>query len=261
MMGGLADALETLLMQALPGLLGGATPPVLLSINGGEFEVDPQSAESVASEPRADDHTDQLPFDASDPAGPYLLTRPPYPGPRRVRLLTTAGDRITLRASEVVWDEVDARQFTLDLRPDRDLTEIAQVEVLYGVTAVFTKIKTIDTVNVELSASGVATAELARAEALVLAVISLHRQQIADAARETYEDGEYGATTELKGITVLKGSSPADDARLLTLRAEAEVKATRALRADEGRPIIHISTPGRPIDPDRPVDIRIDVDG
>jgi hypothetical protein len=261
MMGGLADALENLLTQALPGLLGGASPPVLLSVNGGEFDVDPQSAEAVASEPRADDQTDELPFDPADPSGPYLLTKPPYPGPRRVRLLTAAGDRIPLRENEVVWDETEARRFTLDLRPDRDLTGITHVGVLYGVTAVFTKIKTIDTVNVELTASDVATGDLARAEALVLAVISLHRQQLADAARETYEDGEYGATTELKGITVLKGTSPADDTRLLTLRAEGEVKATRALREDEGRPIVRIRTPGRPVDPSRPVDIRIDVEG
>ena len=87
------------------------------------FGVDPNSADAIASEPRPDDQLDQFPFNPAgiifDPADPgydpgalprFTLSKPPYPGPRRVRLLTGAGDRIPLRESEVVWDEVDTPQ-------------------------------------------------------------------------------------------------------------------------------------------------------
>jgi len=261
MIGNLDEALRTLLTQALPGLLGGASPPVRLTVTGGLFDVDPQSADAVASEPRPDDRTDQFPFDPATPAGPYTLTQPPYPGPRRVRLATADGDRLPLREDEVVWDALDPRRFSLALRSGRERAGVAQVQVLYGVTAVFTTVKTADTVLVQLQSSAADAGPLEQAEALVVAVIALNRQQLVDQARRTYEDGEYGATTELKGLTLLKGTSPAADTRLLTLRAEGEVKATRALREDEGRPIVRIRTPGRPIDPSRPVDIRIDVEG
>jgi hypothetical protein len=260
MTGDLAEALTTLLTQALPGLLGGDSPPVRLSVTGGLFDVDPRSADAAASEPRPDDRTDEFPFDPASPGGPYTLTQPPYPGPRRVRLVTADGDRLPLREDEVVWDGSDPRRFSLAPRPGRDLASVARVQVLYGVTAVFTTVKTADTVLVQLQAAEAGSAALEQAEALVVAVIALNRQQLVDEARRTYEEGDYGATTELKGLALLKGTSPAADTRLLTLQAEAEVKATRALRDDEGRPIVRILTPGRPVDPSRPIDIRIDVE-
>lgn len=259
MIGNLDEALRTLLTQALPGLLGGASPPVRLTITGGQFDVDPQSADAVASEPRLDDRTDQFPFDPANPAGPYTLTQPPYPGPRRIRLLTGEGDRIPLREDEVVWDETDTGRFSLAPRAGRELAGVAQVQALYGVTAVYTTVKTADTVLVRLQSSDAAALE--QAEALVVAVITLNRQQLVDEGRQTYQDGEYGATAEIKSLALLQGTSPAADTRLLTLRAEGEVKVTRALRDDEGRPIVRIRTPGRPLDPNRPVDIRIDVGG
>jgi hypothetical protein len=51
-----------------------------------------------------------------------------------------------------------------------------------------------------------------------------------------------------------------EGARLLLVRAELELKASRALREDEGMPIERILTPGRPPDPDRPIDVHIDVE-
>ena len=260
MTGDLAEALRTLLTHALPGLLGGEAPPIRLAITNGVFDVDPQSAEAVAGEPRPDDRTDAFPFDSANPAGPYTLTQPPYPGPRRVRLMTGDGDRVPLREDEVVWNELDPRRFLLAPRPGRDLTGVTQVLVLYAVTAVFATIKTSSSVLVELQSASGDAARIEQAEALVVAVITLNRQQLVDAARRTYQDGDYGAVTEVKGLTLLKGTGPAADTRLLTLRAESEVKATRALREDEGRPIVRIRTPRRPVDPARPIDIHIDVE-
>ena len=231
MTGNLDEALKTLITEALPGLLGGTPPAVELDSSSDLFEVDPESAHAAASEPRPDDRTDEFPFDPDNPAGPYTLSQPPYPGPRRVRLTTEGGDRIPLRESEVIWDEVDPRVFMLDLRPTRYLSGAIGVLVLYGVTAVYTKIKAQQTLSLGLASSD--ADQLEQAEALVLAVMALNRQRLIDESRATYEDGDYGA--------------------------EVEVKATRALREDEGLPIVRIRSPGRPLDPDRSIDIHIEV--
>ena len=86
-------------------------------------------------------------FDPEDPAYDpaalprFTLSKPPYPGPRRVRLVTGAGDRIALGEREVIWDEVDGRRFTLAPARTRDLAGVEAVQVLYGVIAVFTVVK------------------------------------------------------------------------------------------------------------------------
>jgi hypothetical protein len=91
-------------------------------------------------------------------------------------------------------------------------------------------------------------------------VIQLNRQRLADEARTSYEDGDYGAIVEVKNVGLVRGTTPEDDVRLLLLRAELELKASRALGEDEGMPIERILTPGRPLDPDRPIDVHIDVE-
>jgi len=257
MPGSLPDALETLLTTSLPGLFGGGA--VGLSVGGGLLEIDhEQSADATASEPRPDDRVDDLEFDPQDPAGPYTLTQPPYPGPRRVWLVTGADDRITLRPKEVIWDRTDARVFSLALRPQRDVSAVTGIRVLYGVTAVYTKVKAVQTLDVRLETSDAGMLE--RAESLVVAVIQLNRQRLADGARASYEDGDYSAIVEIKNVGLVRGTTPEDDVRLLLLRAELELKASRALGEDEGAPIERILTPGRPPDPDRPIDIHIDVE-
>jgi hypothetical protein len=60
---------------------------------------------------------------------------------------------------------------------------------------------------------------------------------------------------------LVRGTGPEDNTRLLLLRAELELKASRALGEDEGIPIERILTPGRPLDPARPIDVHIDVEG
>jgi len=103
-------------------------------------------------------------------------------------------------------------------------------------------------------------APLEEAEALVTSVIALNRQHLIENASETFEDGDYGAQVEIKNLKLQKGTSPAPNQRLLTLQAEIELKAMRALRDDEGKPIERIRTPGRPVHPERKVDIEIEVE-
>lgn len=259
MIGGLPEALETLLTGSLPTLFGnGNGDTVGLSVSGGSLEMGAQDADAAASEPRPEDRVDDLAFAPEDPAGPYALSQPPYPGPRRVWLVTETGGRASLRPEEVVWDQTDSRRFSLALRPQRDASAFSGVRVLYGVTAVYTKVSAAQTIDVELESSDDGLLE--RAEALVVAVIELNRQRLVDESRSGYEDGDYEAAVELKNLALVRGSRLAADGRLLTLRAELELRASRALGEDEGVPIERILTPGSPADSGRPVDIVPDVE-
>lgn len=260
MSGELDDVLQALIVEALPGLCGGASPPVQASVVSGTLELDPHEGDPAASEPRPDDQLDELSFDPAQPAGPYQLSQPPYPGPRQVRLVTADADRIPLLDGEVTWDATDPRRFTLRPRAGRDLTAVSGVEVRYGVVSVFTKVKATRTLTVSLTASTAGTTPLRQAEALVVAVIELNRERLAADAQGAYHDGDYSAAITIKRVRLVGVTAPADGQRLLTVLAEMELKASRALGADEGRPIVRISTPGRPVDPSRPVDVQIDVE-
>ena len=82
----LENAIVDLLKSALPSLFAGAdaaTASFLLDT----WDFDPLSADPVAGQPGPEDAVDELPFNPVAPAGPYALTRPPYPGPKRVYLL------------------------------------------------------------------------------------------------------------------------------------------------------------------------------
>ena len=258
MTGRLDEALRDLLADALADLFGGDAPAVATATADARFEVDPHSADGMASAPRPDDRVDDFAFDPADPPEAFTLSQPPYPGPRRVRLTTEAGDRLPLRDDEVVWDEADARVFTLAPSPRRDLTGVTGVQVLYGVTSVFTTVKAYRTFALELRSGDAAV--LAQAEALAVGVVQLNRQALLDAAGRTYAGGDYEAAVTVQSLRLVDGSAPAADVRRLTYRAEVELKVTRALREDEGAPITRIRTTGRPLDPGRPVDVHIDVD-
>jgi hypothetical protein len=256
MMGQLDEAIETLLKQALPGLLGGATPVVSLSLATELFEIDPESADATAGEPRPDDRTDLLPFN-TEPNTIYQLSQSPYPGARRIWLRRGDSDRITLRTEEVAWDRNDTQKFSLMLRPTRDLTGVTSVQVLYGVTAVFTKIKLNQQLTITLQSND--SNRLEQAEALTVGVITLNRQTLIDNATAQYRDTDYGAAIEIKSFHLLQGDRPSANTRKFLLTAQVELKATRTLRSDEGNPIERILSPGVILSGDRTIGIQIDV--
>src|SRR5262245_49952651 len=123
---GIDNALRSLLVGALPGLFGGTSPAVRLALAGDVLTIDPQSMDAAAGAPTPDDLRDQFTFNSGLDTR-YTLTQPPYPGPRRVRLTTDAGDALALRDDEVAWDIADARVFQLRPRSTRDLTGMTGV--------------------------------------------------------------------------------------------------------------------------------------
>ncbi len=258
MIGSLDTAITNMLRAALPGLLGGVAPAVALSVSSAEFTLDPQSAESAISDARPDDRLDSFAFNPAAPPASFSLTQPPYPGPRRVRLVTSQGDRINLQSGEVIWNPNDERLFSLSLRPIHDLALVNGVQVLYSITAVFTTLKVNQTFTIQLQ-SGDAAA-LAQAEALALGVLELNRQDLLDQSLLSVSEGDYSASVRVKSFKFERGASPNGTTRLFNFQAEVELKARRALEAGEGTPIQHIRTPGRPLDPNRPVDVNIEID-
>jgi hypothetical protein len=258
MVGRLDESLRQLLIDSLPTLFGGATPPVQMTTVDELFVVDPQSAEAEAGNPRVDDQADQLPFDPAAPAGPYTLTKPPLPGPRRYRLTSALGDRVPLTDSEVLLSPDDSRVFRLQPRPDRELGGFNGLQVLYGVAAVFVRLKGTLTFKAQLQSSD--AARLEQAEALAVAAVALNRRALVERSPQSFSDADYSATVWLDSLVLDRTTAPSASIRLLHYTGGVMVKVTRALGADEGRPIVRIRTPGEPIDPDRPVAIRIGVD-
>jgi hypothetical protein len=258
MLGRLDESLRQLLIDSLPTLFGGAAPAVQVTTVDELFVVDPQSAEAEAGDPRVDDQIDQLPFDPAAPAGPYTLTKPPLPGPRRYRLTSALGDRVPLTDGEVLPSPEDSRVFRLQPRPDRELGGFNGLQVLYGVTAVFVRLKGQLTFKAQLQSSD--PVRLEQAEALAVAAVALNRRALVERSPQSFSDADYSATVSLDSLVLDRTTAPSASIRLLHYAGEVVVKATRALGADEGRPILRIRTPGEPIDPDRPVAIRIGVD-
>jgi len=254
--GNLRPALLALLHGALPSLLGGAEAPVKLSVLAGDFVLDASSTDTEAGQPRSDAATDSLPFNAAQPQGPYRLTRVPDLSMRKVRLTTAAGDRIGLHDSEVLPDPLDARNFSLALRPTRNLEAVNGVLVLYGVTAVFATLKYVQQLRLRLVAADPTV--LDRAEALAMAVLALHRPGLMNDAAKSELADTYGAQVALKALHFVGGDAPDEGSRQIQLRADYELKALRALADGEGAPIRHIRAPGS--SSTRPVDIRPQVD-
>lgn len=259
--------LRTLLLEALPALFGGDEPPVQLRLSSDRLALDPRSLDTAASQIRAADRSDRLDFDAANPAGPYTLTQPPYPGPRQVWLLARTGltaangpdlRRVTLRPDEVNWDSTDARVLQLALRPQRDLVVIAGVAVRYSVPTVSSTLQATQTLRLELHAAD--TALLAEAEALTIAVLLLNRQALVDRARQTYVQGDYQVRVTASTLTFDTGTMPAADTRALTLQASLELHITRTLPDETAQPITSIHSPRRAPDPQRPVAPDIELD-
>ncbi|MFI9379629.1 hypothetical protein [Kutzneria sp. NPDC052558] len=243
---GLTTAVDGLLRAGLPGLFGGASPPIALAVTRVDLIVDPLPQATALSEPRAYDGVDTLPFAA---AGPYQLSQPPAAGPRRVWLARDTG-RLTLSDAQTVWDATDPRKFTLVL-DGVDVTGVTGVGVQYMVIAVRTDLTATETVHIGLTGD---PAAVEKAESLVLAAVALDRATLLTAS--TVNDGVYGSTVVTDSLTVT-GSSTIDGGRAIALKAHLRFTGSRALRADEGVAIKHIGIPGSV---GRPVDIAIDVD-
>lgn len=253
----LQTALVALLRDAFPAIFGGAPPAVAVEFPAYEWTFDASSADATAGEPAPDDARDVMAFDPESPGGPYALSRPPYPGPRRVYLRGASGARLTLAPAEVRWDPAEPRAFTLAPRPARVLAGLDEVEVLYGVTAVATKLTGVHAARVLLTAADDAAAE--RALALALAAFALNRAALVGAGAFTETGGDYVVRGAIKTLTMRGGSATATGVRSLTLDAEVELKVSRALGTDEGTPIERILSPGASPGT-RPVDVRIDVE-
>lgn len=242
MSGTLEQLLTDLVTEALPGLFAGEASPVKLNVSSNLFEVDPQSADSAANEPRPDDHVDNFPFDVQNPSESYSLRQSPYPTPCRIYLITDAGDRIPLQNDEVIWNKASPGVFSLQIRPNRELAGVKQIEVLYSVAAIFTKFKAVQTLTLKLQSKN--AENLDKAEALVIAVIELNRERLVGKKLASYSEGEYEVNLDVKSLKLLKGTGSDGGDRLLTFQAEIELKATRTLRDDEGKPIKRIMTSG-----------------
>jgi hypothetical protein len=241
----LAGAVDEVLRAGLPGLFGGTTPAVTLTVERAGLTVEAVPAGAGETEPQRGDGFDLLPFDGE---GPYTPSQLPADGPRQVWLQGELG-RTVLRDDEIRWD---SRTFTLVL-DGRDLAGVTAVGVRYSVILVRTRVQLSQTIHIGLSGAG-----LERAEALVLAVLVLEQRQVTAASRDEFLDGDYGATVVTESLTI-DGAAVRDDSRQLQVRVRRELIAGRALRTDEGQPIVRIHGPGRPPRPGHPVDIPVDV--
>lgn len=246
----LQSAITSLLQSSLPALFSGAGA-VGVAFGSDSWTFDPLSADPVAGEPGPEDAVDRLAFDPASPAGPYALTRPPYPGPKRVYLRSPAGDLIAVSATELSWNPANPASFGFQPRPGRELDGFDQLEVHYGIVAAGSQLKLLHQATLTLTAADATAA--AQALSLALAVLALNRETLREQAAFSVGSGSYQAAGALKTLS-FTGGSTAGGTATLQLAAELDLKVQRLLGDDEGQPIQHIVSPGRPIG-DRPVDI------
>jgi len=239
----LQTAIADLLKTAFPTLFTGAGA-VTITFALDNWSFDASSADPVAGEPGPEDAVDLLLFNPAKPAGPYPLTRKPYPGPRRVYLRSAAGDLVALLPAELAWDALDSRRLTLQPRPGRDLTGFDRLEVQYGVVAAGTRLKTQHLVTLTLAATDPAKAE--RGLVLGLAALALNREALRAKAAFAYTTPDYQAQGSLKSLSFVSGASAAASGHRLLVNAEVDLRLQRLLGADEGKPIAFILSPGKP---------------
>lgn len=240
----LQTAIADLLKTAFPALFTG-DGAVSIGYGDDTWSFDALSADPVAGEPGPEDAVDTLPLDIAAPAGPYALTRPPYPGPKRVYLRSAAGELVALLPGELAWNPADAASFTLRPRPGRDLAAFDHLEVHYGVIAAGTRLKTLHRLSVTLSAGDAAKAQ--QALALALAALALNRETLRRQAGFAFTAGGYETEGSLKALSFAGGSavSGVPHVHQLMLAAEVELRVQRLLGADEGKPIVRILSPGK----------------
>ncbi|HTT38629.1 MAG TPA: hypothetical protein VMH32_13280 [Burkholderiales bacterium] len=247
----LEDAIVALLKSAFPALFTGEGAATV-TFPADTWDFDPLSADPVAGEPGPEDAVDDLAFDPSHPAGPYTLTRPPYPGPKRVYLRSAAGELVALSSAELTWDPANPASFTFAPRPGRDVTGFDQLEIQYGVVAVATRLKTLHKLTLQITAADAATAE--QALALSLSALALNRTTLIGEGGFSWNAGSYQAEGTLKTLKFSAGAATAAASRQLNLEAEVDLRLERMLAEDEGKPIEHILSPGKTAGT-KPVDI------
>jgi hypothetical protein len=238
----LQNAIDALLKSALPSLFTGSGAAAA-TFSADSWDFDRLSADPIAGEPGLEDAVDELFFDAAAPAGPYALTRPPYPGPKRVYLRSTSGELVALRNTEVVWNPADAASFSVVPAAGRALSGFDHLHVMYGVVAAATRLKSQHKLALQIAGADAESAE--RAFALALAVLVMNREGLMRAASFSWTAGGYQADATLKTLRFTSGASPGPAQRRLSLEVEVELRLERLLGADEGRPIERILSPGR----------------
>jgi hypothetical protein len=247
----LENAIIELLKSAFPQLFSGPAPAAL-TFPVDTWDFDPLSADPVAGEPGPEDAVDRLAFNPSAPAGPYALSRPPYPGPKRVYLRSAAGELVALGETEVIWNPANPASFSLAPRPGRDLSGFSQLEVQYGVVGAATRVKTVHKLTLQITAADAGAAD--RALALALAAIALNRSTLMSQGGFSWNAGSYQAQGTVKALKFSAGAATAAASRTLSLEAELDLRLERALGADEGKPILRILSPGRTAGT-KPIDI------
>lgn len=257
MSGSLAAGLKNWLIDALPDHLGGASPPVALSVIAEALTLDAVTLDPNASAPRPQDQTDDIPWTGVDDT--YTLTQPPYPGPVRVRLVLAQGAPVTLRPDEVRFDSANPQQFTLHVRPNHAALTPVAVRVQYGVVAVNTEMRAVQVLGLHLR--GEAEAALDAAAALALGALQLNMHDLTEGLAGAHADGLYSVEMRLLRLQLGGITRPAPAERVVQLQAEMVLTASRTLRQDEGTPIQRVVTPGSTPETDqRVVSIEPEVD-
>lgn len=226
----LQDAIDALLKSALPSLFAGDAP-VQLTFSPDSWDFDRLSADPIAGEPGPEDAIDELCFDPSAPGGPYSLTRPPYPGPKRVYLRSGTGELVTLRHGEVVWSAVDPASFALVPAAGRVLSGCDHLHVMYSVVAETTRMKSLHRLALRIAGHDAGSAE--QAFALALAVLVMNREALLRAAAFSWAAGGYQVDGTLKTLKFTAGSTPAASERQLALEAELELRLERLYGNDD----------------------------
>lgn len=247
----LENAIANLLQRELPSLFTGAgAASATFSVDTWDF--DRLSADPVAGQPGPEDAVDELAFDPAAATGPYALTRPPYPGPKRVYLRATSGELVALASAEVLWNPANPAAFSIQPLATRDLTGFDHLHIMYGVVAAATRLKTLHKLTLQIAGADAGSSE--KAFALALAVLVLNRDALLRDGGFAWTAGGYQAEGVVKTLKFSAGAVPAPTSRTLLLEAEVDLRLERLLAEDEGKPIVRILSSGR-TPGSKPVDI------
>ena len=237
----LQNAISTLLKSALPSLFSGSAAATA-TFSGDVWDFDRLSADPIAGEPGPEDAVDELAFDPLAPAGPYSLTRPPHPGPKRVYLRSTRGELVALRSAEVAWKPDDPAAFSVVPGAARDLSGYDRLHVMYGVVAAATRLRSQHTLTLGIAGADAESAE--KAFALALAVLVMNREGLVRGASFSWSAGDYQVEGSVKALKFSSGSSPGPALRTLALEVEVDLRVDRMLTEGEGRPMARILAAG-----------------